>query len=63
MPIYTYECTTENCKNIFDVDQSIKDEPLKICEKCGGDLQKIISGTSFILKGTGWYETDYKKKS
>ena len=60
MPVYDYMC---ECGHNFAVTQSIKDEPLKVCEKCGGELQKIISGTSFILKGTGWYETDYKKKS
>ncbi len=39
--------------------QKIIEEPLTICPACGGRLKKMISNTSFILKGTGWYATDY----
>ena len=61
MPIYEYEC--KKCGDDFEITQKITDSPLERCEKCGGDLQKVISNTSFILKGTGWYKTDYPSKS
>lgn len=61
MPIYEYQCT--NCGYDFEIAQKITDKPLRKCEKCGGKLQKIISNTSFVLKGTGWYKTDYANKS
>ncbi|MBI3813175.1 MAG: zinc ribbon domain-containing protein [Nitrospinae bacterium] len=60
MPIYEYECT--KCSDNFEITQKITDKPLKKCSKCGGKLQKIISNTSFVLKGTGWYKTDYAAK-
>ena len=58
MPIYEYKCT--NCGRKFDVTQRITDEPLQICSFCSGKLQKLISISSFQLKGSGWYATDYK---
>jgi len=61
MPIYEYQC--EECKEKFEVLQNVSDKPIEKCEKCGGKLKKIISNTSFILKGSGWYATDYKNKS
>lgn len=57
MPIYEYQC--QQCQQQFDVMQKINDEPLRICESCGGELQKMVSSTSFILKGGGWYVTEY----
>ena len=57
MPIYEYEC--ENCGNQCEVIQKFDDEPLSICSVCGGHMHKLISHSSFILKGTGWYVTDY----
>jgi putative FmdB family regulatory protein len=57
MPIYEYSCT--KCKKHFEVTQKITDEPLKICSSCGGELKKLITSTSFVLKGSGWYVTDY----
>ena len=60
MPIYEYEC--ENCGKKFEVWQKITDDPLTTCEACGGKLHKLISQSSFILKGTGWYVTDYARK-
>ena len=57
MPIYEYEC--EHCGQQSEVIQKITDEPLHICPECGGHMHKLISHTSFILKGTGWYVTDY----
>lgn len=60
MPIYEYECL--KCGEIHEAQQKFSDKPLSTCLKCGGTLKKIISNTSFILKGTGWYKTDYASK-
>ncbi|GAB4535043.1 MAG: hypothetical protein Fur0020_02120 [Thermodesulfovibrionia bacterium] len=57
MPIYEYRCT--RCNEEFEVTQRITDEPLSICELCGGQLKRLITNTSFVLKGSGWYKTDY----
>lgn len=57
MPIYEYEC--DNCGKQSEVIQKFDDEPLSICPECRGHMHKMISHTSFILKGTGWYVTDY----
>ena len=57
MPIYEYEC--EKCNKHFEVMQKITDESLTTCTDCKGHLKKMISNTSFVLKGTGWYATDY----
>ena len=57
MPIYEYQCT--GCGRTFEVMQKISDDPLTKCEECGGDLKKLITNTSFVLKGEGWYVTDY----
>lgn len=56
MPIYEYKC--DSCSKQFEIFQKFSDEPLSQCE-CGGRLRKLISNTSFVLKGTGWYKTDY----
>jgi len=60
MPIYEYECL--NCGDISEAFQKFSDKPLTSCPKCSGNLKKIISNTSFVLKGTGWYKTDYATK-
>jgi putative FmdB family regulatory protein len=60
MPIYEYKC--EGCGKDLEVMQRITEEPLGVCPSCGGQLQRLISSTSFILKGTGWYATDYARK-
>lgn len=59
MPIYEYRC--ETCQKIHEVIQKFSDPPLKSCPVCGGPAQKMVSLSSFQLKGTGWYKTDYKK--
>ena len=59
MPIYEYRC--EKCDSHFEVIQKYSDKPLKFCSKCKGRLAKLISQTSFQLKGSGWYVTDYAK--
>ncbi|MBN2809545.1 MAG: zinc ribbon domain-containing protein [Deltaproteobacteria bacterium] len=59
MPIYEYQC--EECEHTFDMLRKITDEPLKECPECGGPVNKLVSSTSFILKGGGWYATEYGK--
>ena len=61
MPIYEYECT--RCGRVEEVMQHFSDKPLKTCKSCSGKLHKLISRSSFHLKGTGWYVTDYAGKS
>jgi putative FmdB family regulatory protein len=60
VPIYEYQCT--GCGSKLEVMQRITDEPLKKCPTCKGQLRRLISLTSFQLKGNGWYATDYKNK-
>jgi len=57
MPIYEYVC--EKCDKQMEVIQKITEAPLTVCPDCKGQLKKMISNTSFVLKGTGWYVTDY----
>ena len=59
MPIYEYVC--QKCGHHLEVMQKISDKPLSKCPNCRGKLEKIISQTSFQLKGSGWYVTDYAK--
>jgi putative FmdB family regulatory protein len=63
MPTYDYKC--DNCGNIFEIFQSIKDEPLKLCEHCGHEslIKQITVPAGLIFKGSGFYLTDYAKKS
>ena len=61
MPIYEYECS--ECGRIDEVIQKFSDKPLAKCKYCSGKLHKLISHSSFHLKGTGWYVTDYANKS
>ena len=56
MPIYEYKCS--KC-GVFETTQRITDDPLKKCPTCRREIRKLISNTSFQLKGTGWYVTDY----
>lgn len=59
MPIYEYQCS--KC-GIFEATQRIIDKPLAKCPTCKSKVKKLISNTSFQLKGTGWYITDYARK-
>jgi putative FmdB family regulatory protein len=61
MPLYEYQCTA--CGEIEEAIQKFSDAPLTRCKHCSGKLNKLISQSSFHLKGTGWYVTDYAKKS
>ncbi len=58
MPIYEYQCQGK-CKKTFEYMQSMKDPPMKKCEKCGGKLEKLLSAAGFVLKGGGWYKDLY----
>jgi putative FmdB family regulatory protein len=59
MPIYEYHC--EKCGD-FEATQRITEKPLSRCPTCKAKVKKLISNTSFQLKGTGWYVTDYARK-
>ncbi|MCX8068990.1 MAG: zinc ribbon domain-containing protein [Thermodesulfovibrionales bacterium] len=61
MPVYEYEC--KSCKKTYEIMQKFDDPPLNTCEICGGEVKKLISNTTFVLKGSGWYITDYARKS
>src|SRR5690606_38739372 len=59
MPFYEYECS--NCKFYVEALQKISDEPLKQCPSCKRKtLKKLVSAPNLRLKGSGWYETDFK---
>lgn len=60
MPIYEYECTV--CGQIDEVVQKMSDEPLTQCRHCSGGLKKLISHSTFHLKGGGWYADNYGTK-
>jgi len=61
MPIYEYEC--EKCGVHTEALQKFSDAPITECEACHGKMKKLISQSTFHLKGTGWYVTDYASKS
>lgn len=61
MPIYEYECS--KCGHVHEIFQKISDKPLTECQNCAGRLHKLISQSAFHLKGSGWYVTDYAKRS
>lgn len=62
MPIYEYQC--DSCDYRMEKLQKINDDPLKECPECNQTtLKKLISAVAFRLKGSGWYETDFKTGS
>jgi putative FmdB family regulatory protein len=61
VPIYEYQCS--QCGEVFEVFQKITDEPLVQCRFCRGRVEKLISHSSFQLKGSGWYLTDYARRN
>lgn len=61
MPFYEYECT--KCRYQTEAFQKITDPPITKCGLCNGKMKKLISQSSFHLKGTGWYVTDYASKT
>ncbi len=61
MPVYEYECS--ECGHRIEILQKISDPPVEYCEVCNGHMKKLISRSTFHLKGTGWYATDYASKN
>lgn len=57
MPLYEYRC--KSCGHTFEVIQKFSDRPLKACRECSGPVEKLISRSSFQLKGGGWFIGDY----
>jgi putative FmdB family regulatory protein len=57
VPTYDYRC--DQCDRTFEVRQRISAEPLTTCERCGGPIRRLLAAAPFILKGGGWYVTDY----
>ena len=61
MPLYEYEC--KQCGHRFEKIMKFSDEPIKVCPKCGGEVEQMVSAPAVQFKGSGWYVTDYAKKS
>jgi putative FmdB family regulatory protein len=62
MPLYEYEC--EKCRHRFERIQKFSDPPVDVCPNCGEhQVKKLLSSPAIQFKGTGWYITDYAKKS
>lgn len=61
MPIYEYQC--ESCEDIIEKFQSLSEDPMTTCPSCSGSLKKLISMSSFQLKGGGWYADGYSSTS
>ena len=57
MPAYDYRC--DRCDRTFEVRQRISEAPLTTCDRCGGPIRRLLAAAPFILKGGGWYVTDY----
>ena len=61
MPTYEYKC--QDCSRVFEVRQRISEPALTTCDKCGGPVRRLIGAATFILKGKGWYVTDYPSEA
>lgn len=61
MPLYEYQC--KKCSHRFEKIQKFSDKPVKKCPECGGSVEQVISAPAVQFKGSGWYVTDYAKKS
>lgn len=61
MPLYEYRCLS--CGRTREVLQKMNDAPLTTCPDCSGELKRLVSAPAVQFKGTGWYVTDYAKKS
>jgi putative FmdB family regulatory protein len=61
MPTYEYECL--KCRRVFEIRQRISEPALTVCDACGGEVRRLLSAAPFILKGGGWYVTDYPSES
>jgi putative FmdB family regulatory protein len=61
MPLYEYQC--QKCHHRFEKIQKFSDKPMNKCPDCGGPVEQMISAPAVQFKGSGWYVTDYAKKS
>lgn len=61
MPLYEYQC--KKCGHRFEKIQKFSDKPIKKCPECGGAVEQMITAPAVQFKGSGWYVTDYAKKS
>ncbi|MGH7303972.1 MAG: FmdB family zinc ribbon protein [Candidatus Rokuibacteriota bacterium] len=61
MPTYEYECL--KCRRVFEIRQRISEPALTKCDVCSGEVRRLLSAAPFILKGAGWYVTDYPSES
>ena len=61
MPLYEYLC--KKCGHVFEKIVKFSDKPIKKCPECGGSVEQTISAPAVQFKGSGWYVTDYAKKS
>jgi putative FmdB family regulatory protein len=62
MPLYEYEC--DACHQRFEKIQKFSDPPIEVCARCGkGPVRKLLSSPAIQFKGSGWYITDYARKS
>lgn len=61
MPTYEYQC--DKCSRVFEIRQRISEPMLTTCDACGGKVRRLLSAAPFILKGEGWYVTDYPSES
>jgi putative FmdB family regulatory protein len=61
LPLYEYQC--KKCHSLTERIQKFSDPPLTTCPHCGGELEQLLSAPAVQFKGSGWYVTDYAKKS
>lgn len=61
MPLYEYQC--KKCHSLTERIQKFSDTPLSVCPHCGGELEQLLSAPAIQFKGSGWYVSDYAKKS
>jgi putative FmdB family regulatory protein len=61
VPLYEYQC--KKCHSLTERIQKFSDPPLAICPHCGGELEQLLSAPAVQFKGSGWYVTDYARKS
>ena len=61
MPIHEYKC--RKCEAVVERIEGMHDRPMRKCPSCGGKVEQMISSSAFVLKGSGWYATDYGTKS
>jgi putative FmdB family regulatory protein len=61
MPTYEYACT--ECGNRVEVFRRLDEEPMTVCERCGGTLRKVFHPAGIVFKGSGFYATDSRTKS